>query len=279
MKIFICLISPNEKLRHYFGRAKSGIIPRDALKRGPFETGRNQPTVVAWLPSTPSSSADLERFLLNRARNHDVCILFVDYVWQQYVQDISNATYIVQFEAEVASVNPQNFFFGVSARMLRAFGQLMSRFKRGDDGKLLALPLRNFRADELLEISRLCRETPLSNTLGDEIEQQLTQLRARIRPRRRSVYKTTYVVDDQGRFFVYGRELHARFATGEPHRPSCELAGLFRFGVRVDEQRHYNVSETEGDNTKIGGSFPDCHGQVHAVADRTHLNMFTNDYF
>jgi hypothetical protein len=88
-----------------------------------------------------------------------------------------------------------------------------------------------------------------------------------------------YTIDDQFRFFVYGKETHARFGTGEPHKPYCELAGHFRFGQRIDALRHYNVSETEGDRTTIGGNFLDCHNTSHDVSRRTHLNIFSNDYF
>ena len=168
---------------------------------------------------------------------------------------------------------------GIFARMLRAFGTVLDKFRRGDDGKLLTLPLRNFKAQELAEIARLCREVHSSGNFSDDVEKQLAGLRARVRPRRKSSYKTKYMVDDLERLFAYGPETHARFATGEPHKPSCEVAALFRFGVRLDESRHYNVSETEGDHTKIEGDFPDCHGEVHPVRGKTHLNMFANDYF
>ncbi|WP_158824215.1 hypothetical protein [Granulicella sp. S156] len=279
MKLFICLITPDGKLRRHFGRGKDGIIPAEAFKRGPLANQQAQPTVAAWTPKAPFSSADLERFLLSRARNHDACILIVDLVWQHYVQDITSAAFIVTFEAEAASGNPQNFFFGISARMLRNFAQLLNKFRRSDDAKLLALPLRNFIASELNEIARLCREAVLSGSLSDDVEQQLAGLRARVRPRQKTSYKTTYAVDDLKRFFAYGLETHAQFATGVPHHAYCEIGGLFRFGVRLDERRHYNVSETEGDRTTIEGNFPDCHDQVHAVTGKTHLNMFANDYF
>ena len=52
-----------------------------------------------------------------------------------------------------------------------------------------------------------------------------------------------------------------------------------RFGRVLDADRHYNVSETEGDRTTIAGDFPDCHDSIHTVPSTTHLNMFANDYF
>lgn len=279
MKIFICLVTPQEKLRRHFGRGKDGIVPGEALKRGPLADQRPQLTIATWTPKPPFSSLDLDRFLLSRARGYDACILVADLAWQHHTAEISNATFVVTFEAGAASDNPQNFFFGVLGRALRNFAQLIAKFRRGDDGKLLALPLRNFHADELAEIARLCRDEPLSATFSNDVETQLAGLRQRVRPRRKSSYKTTYAVDDELRFFAFGPERHAQFATGNPHRPACEVAGLFRFGFRLDERRHYNVSETEGDRTTISGHFPDCHGAVQPVSERTHLNMFANDYF
>jgi hypothetical protein len=278
MKLFICLVTPSEKLRRHIGLGKTSVVPK-ALNRGPFANQQPHTTVAAWTPEAPFSSADLEQFLLLRARDHDACVLVVDKVWKHYVQDVMNAIFTVFFEAEIAGDNPHNFLSGIFARTLRTFGIVFAKFRRGDDGKLLALPLRNFRASELTEVARLCREVRLSSTFSEDVERELAGLRERVRPRRKSNYKTTYIVDELERFFAYGQEMHARFATGEPHRPSCEVAALFRFGVRLDERRHYNVSETEGDRTKIEGDFPDCHGQVHVVRDKTHLNMFANDYF
>lgn len=279
MKLFICLVSPNEKLRRHFGRGKDGVIPADVLKRGPLADYQPQITVVSWTPEAPFSSSDLERFLLRGARDHHACILVVDREWESYASDVRNATFAITFDAQGADANPQNFFFGICARGLRNFAQLFAKFNIGDNGKLLALPLRNFQAAQLAEIARLCREDALSKTLSDDIERQLAGLRKRVRPRRKSSYKTTYAVDDSLRFFAYGLERHSQFATGDPHHPYCEVAGLFRFGVRLDERRHYNVSQTEGDRTHIEGNFSDCHAIAHPVTDRTHLNMFANDFF
>ena len=279
MKPFICLVSPDARLRRHFGRGKEAIIPREAFLRGPLANQQVSSTVVAWIPNSPLSPTDLESFLLSRARDHDACIVVVDTAWRTYVQNITIAMFVAAFEGEAVGHNPGNFFFGLFARMLRNFAQVFDKFRRGDDAKLLALPTRNFKADELNEIVSLLRDKALEGSLNNDLEEQLSGLRQRVRPRRRSAYKATYAVDDHERFFIYGLETHSQFATGAPHQPSCELTGLFRFGIRLDHRRHYNVSETEGDHTTISGEFADCHSQVHTVIGRTHLNMFANDYF
>ena len=167
----------------------------------------------------------------------------------------------------------------IISKILRAFRAVLAKFESSDDSQLLSLPLRNFHAAELTEIARLCRDECHEGDFVERLQAQLSRLRSRRRPRKQSSFNTKYVVDDQARFFVYGNEKHARFGTGEPHRPSCALTGYFRFGTRIDSARHYNVSETEGDRTRIEGEFDDCHDAKRVVPATTHLNMFSNDFF
>lgn len=279
MKLFLCLVTPDEALRRFFGRGKDSVVPSDALKRGAYVAQPAQATTIAWEPEEVPSSTELERFLLLRGRSAQICILLLDERWAHFANDVRNATFVVPFDATGAADNPQNFFHRLLARALRNVGQIYAKFQNGDDAKLLTLPLRNFHSASLAEIARLCRNEPEHNLLSDSIERQLVDLRRCVRPRRHSDYKTHYAVDNKNRFFVYGKERHAQFDTAEPHTPACEIAGLFRFGIRLDERRHYNVSETEGDRTNIEGDFSDCHGGVQNVPSRSHLNMFANDFF
>lgn len=279
MTLFIGLVTPDERLRAYFGKGKVGVIPPEALKRGAWQGREPNVTTLAWAPADDISSTALERFLLSKARDCTACVLLVDSDWAHLVKDVRTAVFVSTFEAAASAENPQNFFFGLLSRTLKGFGQVLAKFKNGDDAQLLTLPLRNFNAVELAEIATICGAGPAPVALSNEVDQRLALLRKRVRPRKKSKYKTLYAVDDDDKFFVYGKEKHSQFDTGTPHRPSCEMAALFRFGARLAERRHYNVSKTEGDLTSIAGSFPDCHGQLHPVKQRTHLNMFANDYF
>ncbi len=281
MKILICLLTPQESLQIYFGRGKDSIIPRDALLRGPFVSQQPQITIVSWKPKPKAElkTANLEHFVLKRLRDHDACILILDNEWENYAINIRNATFVATFDANCAKINPQNFFFKLFARTLRNFAQLDAKFKRGNDRNLLALPLRNFKANELQEIVQLCRDESLAKNLSDQVESRIAKLRKCVRPRRNSNYRTKYAVDKLGRFFVFGPERHSNFATGTPHTPACEIAGRFRFGIKLDHERHYNVSNGEADRTQISGNFIDCHDNTHDIRNQTHLNMFSNDFF
>jgi hypothetical protein len=216
---------------------------------------------------------------LDRLDDAEACVVLIDEEWISIGRNIRDAAFIVTFDRQLAQDNPRNFFYRLIAKILRAFGQVLAKFENSDDAKLLTLPLRNFQAEELQEVARLCRNNYDTPTFSSDIDAQLAKLRKRVRPRKKSQYKRQYAVDDRHRFFDYGQERHAFFATGGNHRCSCEVSGKLRFGRRIDERRHYNVSQTEGDETVISGNFPDCHDHVHYVAKRTHLNMFANDYF
>ncbi|HEX7876184.1 MAG TPA: hypothetical protein VF489_06320 [Sphingobium sp.] len=279
MKLLICLVTPEKALRRFFGRGKDSVVPSDVLKRGAYAARSPQVTTIAWEPEGVPSSLELQRFLLLRGRGAHACVILLDERWAHLATEVRNATFAAPFDATGAADNPQNFFHRLLARALRNIGQIYSKFQNGDDAQLLTLPLRNFHSASLAEIARLCRDEPENNLLSDIIERQLVDLRQCVRPRRRTEYKIKYAVDNKNRFFVYGKERHAQFDTGEPHTPACEIAGLFRFGIRLDERRHYNVSETEGDHTNIEGEFPDCHGAVQSVTSRSHINMFANDFF
>jgi hypothetical protein len=277
VKIFIGLVTPVASLSRTFGSGKDKIIPRDALSSGFFRDKKPSIAVAAYTPQGTPSSNELERWLLSRTNDSDACLLIVDEAWASLVGNVRNAGLLILFKSEAAAANYKNFFSKTIARLLRNFGVLASRFQNAADLQLLMLPLRNFNAPDLTELARLCRA--LEPDLSGSIDQQLAILRLRRRTRRRSDSNVTYIVDDLSRFFAYGKEHHSRFGTGESHKPFCELAGYFRFGHRIDNLRHYNVSETEGDQTTIRGDFLDCHDTTHTVNSGTHLNMFSNDYF
>lgn len=279
MKIFIGLVTPDEALRHHYGTAKDGVVPRDAARRGYFQGRSPVIATAAYAPDTEPSATDFERFLLRESAQADACLLLIDQSWASLTANCRTAAFTIDFHLGQVDVSKQNFFHRVLARALRSYGQIAAKFDRADSAQLLGLPLRNFNAPELRELARLCTAEAISPTLSDDVERQLAQLRRRVRPRRRSAYKTVYVVDDRQRFFKYGYERHSRFETGGSHKPYCELTGDFRFGRRLDLGRHYNVSETENDRTSIGGDFYNCHGETEMVTSRSHLNMFSNDNF
>lgn len=279
MKIYIGLLTEDRELRSSLGRLKDAAVPKDSSSKGYFASQVPSFSFGAWVPEPGVSQADCERFLLERTQDAKACILLVENRCLSYVENVRDATFSVVFERSQVDNNYKNFFHKTLGRALRFLGYLLCKTNDEAYCRLLALPLRNFHAAELGYLATLCRDNSSSGDFHSAVDQKLALLNKRLRPRRRTNHKQIYAVDDNQRFFVHGKEHHGRFATGEPHRPSCEMAGLFRFGCRIDELRHYNVSEGEGDTTGIEGEFVDCHGNRHRVKSESHLNMFANDYF
>lgn len=78
-------------------------------------------------------------------------------------------------------------------------------------------------------------------------------------------------------WFEFGHERHAKPSTGGDHDLLCDLKANFRFGCRIDYQRHYNASLEN--NRAIDDYFYDCHNEIKLlIRNKTHLNIFSNDY-
>ena len=172
-----------------------------------------------------------------------------------------------------------NFFHQATGKLMRLFGAVHTIFTSGTEMQAMCLPRRNFHASEMREIVRLFWQDCHKSGFLENLYQQLQLLRRRRHPLRGNSTGKRFLVDDRKRFFEFGLERHARFPTGAPHLPSCAFNGYFRFGIRIDNMRHYNVTEEDGDRTSIEGEFDDCHDTRLPVPHTTHLNMFSNDYF
>lgn len=274
MKFFIGVISENVDVRRFVGRRKESLIPED-FRKGTDALVR-EIAAATWDPAAGSAD-DLADFLLDHVAAVDGALLLVNESRADLIEGCAPAFHVVLIPDQKVGKSLQNFLQMYVAAGLRNFRRLAAMMRRGDDGRLLQLPIRNFVAPELREIARLAMARGGDGELAGQIEQQMVQLRRRVRPRKRSDYKHTYAVDDEKKFFRFGHERHGSFATGGDHTPTCELRGHFRFGHRLDCQRHYNVSTGEGDTTTIQGEFLNCHDEVETFAARSHLNMFSND--
>lgn len=189
---------------------------------------------------------------------------------------LRNAFFTVTIEVPNQGLNFRNFFTPKITRLLKNFSLLWHLMSRFDNEQAMRLPLRNFVANELLEIAYVCREQTICGDFTNQLNLRLCKLKERKSPRRKSNYPTLYFVDDNDLYFVFGKEEHSIMATGSPHNILCDITGSFRFGKKISKQRHFNVmSRTE--NTRISGVFPNCHDEKVEVKNRTHLNMFSND--
>lgn len=100
------------------------------------------------------------------------------------------------------------------------------------------------------------------------------------KPKRRPHTSKKFYVDEKRYFFEYGKENHAQHETDikKGHDFFCDISAKFRFGVKIEERKHFNVCKDDKENSSIESIFEDCHGGDVTIKKITHINMFSNDY-
>lgn len=280
MNITLIVVSESRSLRRFLGDTKSTVIPPNSLKKGYLAKFVVNTQVNAVDPADLLMPQDLEKLVLRRSDRANFVIVLIDESKVGLASNIRNSAFIDVITPQEAERSPQNYLWLRLARIVKAINYLAPMFGRVPDYEILALPLRNFIAPELNEICRIISQIRDEPDFVGRVDSQMKLLRRRVRPRSRSSMHTQYAVDDKSRFFVFGKELHSRPETGRGHFPYCVVASRFRFGARIDDRRHYNVSQGERDTTHVDGEYCNCHGISNREKKNPgHLNMFSNDYY
>jgi hypothetical protein len=276
MNLFIGLISTNEKICEEFNKKRDGLIPTEVRSKEKIK--RLNPVFSIGTYNPAKDERTVEEYLSYATRRAEAAVLLVDSRHLDAIQAIRSAFFITPLNIGDGELNYKNFFGQIFPRLLTNFSDLMSTMGDSSNEQVMALPLRNFHANELLELARICREETMLGTFRDAVIEQVIALKERKRPRRDVDGKQKFLVDDNALYFDYGKEVHARLATGAPHLKSCVLTGNFRFGKRIETNRHYNMTRLSGGQTKISGEFLNCHDHPLLVKESSHINIFSNDY-
>jgi hypothetical protein len=276
MRVVLVLVSSDQDACNLFRKEKEGLIPRslrehDRIKSVGLEffTGIFDPT---------SAQRSIQDYVLDAAKSAEAVALLVDSTVANVAAPVGSACFVGNVAFNPEATNYKNVIIATLTKLIKNLAVVVGAQSSAGSQQVLLLPLRNFVAPELNALHDLFRHSTLSPEFPIQLGRLVSQINERKRPRRQSTYKNNYLVDDQQKLFDYGKERHARLATGAPHNSMCVLTGNLRFGRRIPTDRHYNVTREVGAFTKISGSFPDCHGAVVEVAERSHLNMFSNDY-
>lgn len=176
----------------------------------------------------------------------------------------------------------ENKVRGVVGRALKVFSHLEKCAQKSEKLQALLLPLENFQSNNLSAIRSMLCNVFLFNerNFKQELEGEISLLLRARKPKVKTRNNLRYFVDGSRMFYHYGYEIHAmNESVGGNHNLLCELSATFRFGLRFDERRHFNVSREGSKNVWFDG-FVNCHGDVSSVSrTATHLNMFPNCYF
>lgn len=166
---------------------------------------------------------------------------------------------------------------------LKVFFWMKQSFNNGF-GEMLRLPIRNFNDSDFkktcIKISTILSNNDISDKM-EELSAIFSMLKTKTRkPKKRPHTSKKFYVDEKNYFFEYGKELHAKHETdlAKGHDLACDILANFRFGIKIEERRHFNVCKGDKGNSSIEGIFENCHGADTTIKKTTHINMFSNDY-
>jgi hypothetical protein len=276
VRIHLCLVSSDPGANELVRKERRALIPKSLRDHQRMTDIGAEFSMSVYDPTTAGRS--LAQYLLEGEGSQFVALL-LDTSLGDVAKDIACACFVANVEfAAHPKTNYKNYFASTLSRFLKHIVAFLAIMGDGANEQAMLLPFRNFNAQQLRDLRDVCRKETLSSEFINMVESHVAALKKRQRPHRKSNYPDRHYVDDDEKLFQYGLEEHARLATGTPHTPVCVLTGKFRFGKRIETNRHYNVTKEFGRGTQIAGKFPDCHDEVHEVTSTTHLNIFSNDY-
>lgn len=279
MRLIVVFITADKTVLEAVAQRRASLVPREIRADSFNGIGKYQIVLSAFDATLQASSDDIVAHL-QRSKFSDASgvILLIDDSIPNLIDNLGDQFCINRFAPPKCEKNVANILSSILAKCLRAFNYLQKRFNDLKYHQIFRLPLRNFNASEITEMRRACRYLINQDNYAREIDRILQKIRRRQRPKKASSYPGPYYVDDKGKHFQLGHELHAQADTKmPPHNCICIVANQFRFGCIFDGKKHYNVSR-DGDSS-MAGSYLNCHEENQATKATRHLNMFTNDFF
>lgn len=279
MHVLLIVATPDPVFRQAVD-SRQGLLVPESFRRNNHEAFGGARFELSCLRDT---SISLEQLRDHAARKIDDQTVGVAVLADRRLglgrRPLSDVFFVNEFDQHGVVKSPQNFLTALLNRVLRDFRALSIRFEQGKYQKILRLPLRNFVAPEIDDVRTVCLNAIEQAAFADRLDAQLARFRGRQHPKRKGSYAAEYLVDDESKHFALGHERHARADTAiPPHDQWCIASNRHRFGRKFDRDQHYNVS-LDGENSRMTGVYPDCHGQSRSGAGKGHLNMFTNDFF
>jgi hypothetical protein len=271
MKILVALITPNKRARSTFLTNHATLL-RD---RDVHETLEQPVQFSATLVDAQLPEDQAHAKLLAESQGFDAVAVILDAASAPKLSAVTSGFFVLRISLQGYIENVQNTLLPITSKLVRNFSFLLAKFENSEQFYAAAVPLRNFDADEARALRDLFSNITLIGNFSNVVSSNIAKLIERRSPKKDSRYPHQYLVDDRGIHFKFGHETHSSIETGYPHLTSCELNGRFRFGKRLPEKRHFNVSIADG---RISGSYPNCHDDLNTVKDQKHFNMFSSDF-
>ncbi len=281
MRVLVILVSRHTSLLRLFEKRSLQILDK---ARMPEQIAERIELYSRTFNPEQNSRLSLTQLILNEASSElgsslDGIVILCEKPFEQGLAEIRNAIFSAVIPAITYVENINNLLTGHFRVLLGNYGHLIDLTDSATYRQAASLPIRNFHATELQQLTEICSNESLSKTFKNKITPCLNKLVSRRGPNRRSNYPSVYFRDDSKRNFQYGHEHHSRYETGGQHTNVCVIHGMFRFGRALSEQRHFNVTAgSASSRQRITCALPNCHEQIISVCNRTHINMFSNDF-
>jgi len=273
MKVRILVLTVCKDLCDFAGRKKLGLIPEDIRKRAYF-AGRNVDLQAMHLQGS-CYATDVEKVVHDLVASLDGILILCETRLAGSIGHLAGSCFLCSFDEIDSPSKFGNLLGRALSRSMKNFEVYCRRFDDHKFQKIFVLPANNFSSPEFAHLKESFGAGAIGTGFPERLDEALKAMRKCQRPKIQRPEERIYYVDDRNLFFEYGKERHARFATGIPHGMLCAINGYFRFGRRFDPLRHFNVSRQ---GVPLTHEFTDCHGDLRAVANVSHANVFPNDF-
>lgn len=284
MVVLVVLIARHKRALKIFGEQGAHLL--DKSRMPPIISGRTTLLPCTFNPDS-AGRVTFEKFIAQGGTYEPVAdaplingvVVLCEEPLNYLLSGARNAVFSAMVPAIPYLENVQNFLIGNFSRLLGNYGHLVELVGDATKCQAASLPIRNFEAQELRALVEVCWRRALQNNFRNEVIPCLNNLLQRRGPKRRSRYPDVYFRDDSLWYFKYGHERHSRYETGGAHTSICLINGRFRFGFALDQERHFNVTIGDSDSKeRITCQLPNCHDELVYSRDRSHINMFSNDF-
>ncbi|NKL03082.1 hypothetical protein GFM02_33890 [Rhizobium leguminosarum bv. viciae] len=275
MTFHFLIVTTSEDVHRHVGVKKLNIIPKDVRDNFPDLFSSCNVASIIIEPEKNAVSVLIDYLSQDIDGRTGVLLLVEDSL--SYVSKILGTGFFISFyDPGLGGKNIQNYFGMVTPKLTKAFAYFARKFDNETFRKMCILPIRNFKSQELADFNNIFISGIQPKGFEDQVDSYFKKMRQRQKPKTTSNRDDQYYVDDNERYFSYGKEEHSLPETKmPPHEHTCSLNAWLRFGKKYDHVRHFNVSNETG---TIGGDFSNCHGEVTTVkGGRKHVNMFPND--
>lgn len=218
----------------------------------------------------------LEEVILKEYQEIDGVLLLIEEGGEEFYQNIKHSLFV----GEIPRINYCKDTWNLLSKNFRIlFKNYIHYYKaasHSDNYQALTLPIRNFNSIILTNLLETLSRKTMAKDFLNLFNESLSKLKRSRHPKRRSKSREQFYVDDNESYFQYGLEKHGNYETGFPHLRSCQIKGLYRFGFKMEQGRHFNMTSSAG--FLSNKTLFNCHGETVSIKKADHINIFSNDF-